>query len=155
MKGEEYMKVMLKVDVKSVGKAGEIINAKDGYARNFLIPKGMAIEATAEILKEVAAKTASLEHHAKEQRQAAIDHGAKLDGVTVEIKARGGTNKLFGAVTSAEVAQAISAATGIEVDKKRITIPEIKTYGDYAASIKLHPEVAVTVNLKVTKQEEK
>ena len=147
------MKVMLKVDVKSVGKAEEIINAKDGYARNFLIPRGMAVEATPEILKEVAAKTESLAHHAKEQRQAAVDHGAKLDGITVEIFARGGVNKLFGAVTSAEVAQAIAAATGIEVDKKRVTIPEIKTYGDYTACIKLHPEVTVNVNLKITKQE--
>jgi len=148
------MKVLLKVDVKSVGKAGEIINAKDGYARNFLIPRGMAVEATTEILNEVAAKTASLEHHAKELRQAAVENGQKLDGTTVEISARGGTNKLFGAVTSSEVAQAITAATGIEVDKKRITIPEIKTYGDYAACIKLHPEVTVNVNLKVTKQSE-
>lgn len=147
------MKVMLKVDVKSVGKAGELINAKDGYARNFLIPRGMAVEATPEILKEVAAKTASLEHHAKELRQTAVEHGAKLDGKTVEIIARGGANKLFGAVTSAEVAQAIASATGIEVDKKRITIPEIKTYGDYTACIKLHPEVTVSVNLKILKQE--
>ncbi len=147
------MKVMLKVDVKSVGKAGEIINAKDGYARNFLIPRGMAVEASPEILKEVAAKTASLEHHAKELRQAAVEHGAKLDGATVEITARGGANKLFGAVTSAEVAQAITAATGIEVDKKRVTIPEIKTYGDYTACIKLHPEVTVNVNLKILRQE--
>jgi len=147
------MKVMLKVDVKSVGKAGEIINAKDGYARNFLIPKGIAVEATPEIMKEVAAKTASLEHHAMEQRQAAVENGAKLDGTTVEIMARGGANKLFGAVTSSEVAQAIAAATGIEVDKKRVTIPEIKTYGDYTANIKLHPEVAVNVTVKVIKQD--
>ncbi len=146
------MKVLLKVDVKNVGKAGEVINAKDGYARNFLIPRGLAIEATPGILKEVAAKAAALSHHAEEQRQAAVEHGAKLDGATVEIFARGGTDKLFGAVTSSEVAQAIAAASGIEVDKKRITIPEIKSFGDYTACIKLHPEVTVSVNLKVIKE---
>ncbi len=147
------MKVLLKVDVKSVGKAGDLVNAKDGYARNFLIPRGMAVEATPAILSEVAAKTASLEHHTREMRQSAVEHGQKLDGTTVEIKARGGTNKLFGAVTSAEVAQMISASTGIDVDKKRITIPEIKTFGDYTAAVKLHPEVTVGIHLKIVKAE--
>jgi len=145
------MKVLLKVNVKDVGKAGELINAKDGYARNFLIPRGMAVEATPGILNEIAAKTAALSHHTQELRQNAVEHGAKLDGITVEISARGGINKLFGAVTSAEVAHSITAVTGIEVDKKRITMPDIKTFGDYTATIKLHPEVTVNVNLKIIK----
>ncbi len=147
------MKVLLKMDVKGSGKAGEIINAKEGYARNYLIPRGLAVEATGAVLREVEAKSASLEHQAQMEKQAALDAAEKLKAAHIVVSAKGGTNKLFGSVTPAEVAEAITTQYGVTVDKKRITLPEIKTYGDFECHIKLHTEVAATVAVTVQKAE--
>lgn len=147
------MKVMLKTDQKGLGKAGEIINAKDGYAMNYLLPRGLAVEATPAIMREVEAKNASLLHHAAELKQTAKENAAKIEGAVVEIKAKGGTSKLFGSVTTAEVASALAAVCGEQVDKKRITMPEIKTYGESSASVKLHPDVSASFTVKVIKDE--
>lgn len=147
------MKVLLKSDIKSVGSAGEIVNAKDGYARNFLLPRGLAVEATPAILAEVEAKNLSMAHHAAEQKAAAAENATHLDGITVEIRAKGGENKLFGSVTAGEVAEAVEKATGIAVDKKRITAPDMKTYGDYEAVIKLHPTVSAKLTVRVVRED--
>lgn len=147
------MKVLLKTDVKGVGKAGQIINAKDGYAKNYLLPRGFAVAATPAVLSEIEAKNTALQHHAQMALEAAQEAAQKLDGAVIEIGARGGVTKLFGSVTSGEAAAAVSSFLGEEIDRRRISVPEIKTYGDYTAVIKLHTDVSASVTLRVVKAE--
>ena len=128
------MKVILTQDVKGSGKKGELINAADGYARNFLLPKGLAVEANNQAMDELKAKEAS----------------KKLEGKTVQIKAKAGAGgKLFGAVTNKEVAEAIQKQYNVTVDKKKVTIGEIKAFGRYTAEIKLYTGISAKMGVEV------
>ena len=144
------MKVILKDDVKSLGHMGEVVNVSDGYARNFLIPKKLAVEAITANIKE-------FEHHKKiigdkaaKIKDASKSIADKLAALTVTIKAKAGEeDKLFGSVTSMDIAQAL-AAEGFDIDKKKIQIDEpIKRVGEYAVQVRLHADVAATVNVHV------
>ena len=143
------MKVILKADVKGNGKKGEIINVSDGYARNFLFPKGLAVEANAQAMNEYNNAASSKAHHEKVLKDAAEDAKKKLDVASVTIKAKAGSGgRLFGSVTSKEIAAEIKNALKLDVDKKKIVLDsDIKAFGTYTVPIKLY--AGVTANLKV------
>lgn len=142
------MKVILTQDVKGSGKKGELINAADGYARNFLLPKGLTVEANNQAMDELKAKKASKQHKIQVEREAAMEASKKLEGKTVQIKAGAG-GKLFGAVTNKEVAEAIQKQYNVTVDKKKVTIGEIKAFGRYTAEIKLYTGISAKMGVEV------
>lgn len=145
------MKVVLLADVKGHGKKGELCNVSDGYARNFLFPKKLAIEADNAALNELKNREESAAHHKKEEINAAKDLAAKLEGKTVTIKAKaGGSGKLFGAVTSKEIAAEIKNSLAIEIDRKKMTVADIKNFGEYTAEIKLYQGITAKITVKVT-----
>jgi large subunit ribosomal protein L9 len=140
-------------DVKNVGKKGTIINAKDGYARNFLFPKNLAIEATTVNLKNL--ENAQKQKEAKEKE--IYDEAKKLEEeltkLTVVIKTKTGENgKLFGAVTTKEIAEYIEKEHGSAIDKKKYEMDPIKSVGEYFVKIKLHPQVNAKVKVVVTEK---
>ena len=146
------MKVVLLADVKGVGKKGELINASDGYARNFLLPRKLAKEANAQAMNELKNAAASKAYKIKTETEEAQRAAAALEGKTVKITAKAGVNgKLFGSVTAKEIAQEIKKQFGFEIDKRKISLStEIKAFGVYPAEAKLYaattakPPVAVT-----------
>ena len=145
------MKVVLLADVKGHGKKGELCNVSDGYARNFLFPKKLAIEADNAALNELKNREEAAAHHKKEEINAAKEIAAKLEGKTVVIKAKAGASgKLFGAVTSKEIAAEIKNSLKVEVDRKKMTVADIKNYGEYTAEIKLYQGITAKLNVKVT-----
>ncbi len=146
------MKVLLKQDVKSIGKKDEIHEVSDGYARNYLMPRGLAVSADAGAISMVKDKAAAKSHHEQEALDAAKALAAKIDGKTVTIKAKAGQNgKLFGAVTSKDIAQLISSVCGAEVDKRKIVLDsDIKSYGVYTVDVKIHVGVVAKVNVDVS-----
>lgn len=145
------MKVLLLADVKGKGKKGDIINAPDGYVRNFLFPQGLAAEATAQVLNDVKNKKEAEEYKRSEEKKAAMDNKAKLDDAVISFKTSGGVDgRLYSAVTAKDIAEKIKEVTGIEVDKKKIVIADnIKTVGVYHAVIKLYPEISAKVKISV------
>ena len=145
------MKVVLLQDVKGKGKKGELCNVSDGYARNFLFPKKFAIEADNAALNELKNREESAAHHKKEEIAAAKETAAKLDGKTVSITAKAGAGgKLFGSVTSKEIAAEIKAKLGIEIDRKKMNVADIKNFGEYTAEIKLYQGVTAKITVKVS-----
>ena len=146
------MKVILKQDVKGNGKKGEIINVSDGYARNFLFPKGLAIEANAQAMNEYNNAVASKAHHEKLLKEAAEQSKKKLDEATVTITAKAGTGgRLFGSVTSKEIAAEIKNSLGLDVDKKKIVLDsDIKAFGSYTVPIRLYTGIIANLKVKVT-----
>ena len=145
------MKVVLLQDVKGLGKKGELVNTSDGYARNFLIGKGLAVEATAKNLSDLNGKKSSEQHKADVAKQEAIDNAAKIKGKSVTIKGKAGAGgKLFGAVTAGHVADAIAEQLGVKVEKKKVTLNmEIKAFGGYTAEIKLYPGISEKITVSV------
>ena len=143
------MKVILKADVKGNGKKGEIINVSDGYARNFLFPKGLAIEANAQAMNEYNNAASSKAHHEKMLKEAAEANKGKLDAASVTIKAKAGTGgRLFGSVTSKEIAAEVKNTLKLDIDKKKIVLDsDIKAFGTYTVPVKLY--TGITANLKV------
>lgn len=145
------MKVILNCDIKGKGKKGEMINVSDGYARNFLFPQNKAVEANATALNELKNREASKAHHKAEEIAAAESNKAKINGKTVTIHAKSGNGgKLFGAVTVKEVAAKISEEFGVEVDKRKLTMADIKNYGSYTATVKLYSGITADVTVEVT-----
>ncbi|NLV22956.1 MAG: 50S ribosomal protein L9 [Syntrophomonadaceae bacterium] len=146
------MKVILTQDVKKQGVKGQIIEVSDGYARNYLIPKGLAEEASKTRVKEIEEKKvrdAKLKDKEKEQAE---QLKARLDGQTIELKAKTGSNeKLFGAVTSQEIADTLEKRFGVKIDKKKIEQGEvIKHLGEYSFKIKIYPAIQAELKLIVT-----
>ena len=147
------MKVVLKQDIKSIGKKDEIHEVSDGYARNYLVPRGLAAEANAAAVNEVRTKAAAKEHHAAEELAAAKELAAKIKGQTVVIQAKAGSGgRLFGSVTAKDVAAALSRKLGVTVDKRKISlgVKEIKAFGSYTAEVRLHTGVSAEFTAKVT-----
>lgn len=145
------MKVVLLQDVKGKGKKGELCNVSDGYARNFLFPKKLAVEADNAALNELKNREESAAHHKKEEIAAAKETAAKLDGKTISITAKAGAGgKLFGSVTSKEIAAEIKAKLGIEIDRKKMNVADIKNFGEYTAEIKLYQGVTAKITVKVS-----
>ena len=148
------MKIILKQDVKGKGKKGQMIEAAEGYARNFLIPKGLAVEATADAvntMKLQAKAKAKADAEAKAEAQAIAE---KLKGCQVKIAAKGGEGgKLFGTVTGAAIADALQAQYGLTVDGKRLVLDQpIKSFGSYEVKAKLGYEVSGTVYVLVIEE---
>lgn len=146
------MKVILKADVKGTGKAGQLVEVSDGYARNFLLGKGLAVEATATAVNDMKNKEQAKKHREAVELAAAQETAKKLDGKTIDLIAKGGTaGRLFGSITSKEISEAINAKYGISIDKKKITLDsDIKTFGTYNAEIRLYNGVSAKflVNVK-------
>ncbi len=144
------MKVVLLEDVKSIGKKNEIVNVSDGYARNFLFPRKLAKEATAGAVGEVNAKNEAIARQKAIELDEAKKLAEKIEGKEIKIQAKAGTNnRLFGSVTSKEIAEEIEKQLGVEVDKKKITAAEIKAFGNYEATVKLHSGVSAKLKVAV------
>ena len=131
------MKVILKQDVKALGKKGDLVNASDGYARNFLFPKGLAVEANATAMNEFNSKETAKKFHKAEEVKAA----------TAEAGANG---KLFGSVTSKDVAAQIKTDLGVEIDKRKIVMDDIKTFGTVQAEVKVYAGITAKILVQVT-----
>lgn len=145
------MKVILNQDVKGLGKKGELVNASDGYARNFLFPKKLAVEANATAMNELKNREASKAHHIAEDKANAKTSADKMDGKSITIHAKAGNGgKLFGSVTAKEISAEIKSAFGIDIDKRKISVGEIKNFGEYTAEVKLYSGISAKVTVKVT-----
>ncbi|MBP0979548.1 MAG: 50S ribosomal protein L9 [Oscillospiraceae bacterium] len=145
------MKVILKQDVKGSGKSGDIVNVSDGYAKNFLLKKNLAVEATESELKNLLIKKDADKYHQEEKKKEIQALASKIDGKTICINIKAGTNgKIFGSVTSKEIAAKIKEELGIEVDKRKILLAEhIKNYGSYFVNIKFMTDITAKVNIVV------
>ena len=145
------MKVILTADVKGQGKKDQVINVSDGYARNFLFPKKLAVPADAGALNEVKNKEASKQHKLDVEKKNAEEIAKKLETITVRfIYAAGPDKRLYGSVTSKEIAEALKKDFGIEVDKRKITLAEpIKSFGTFKADVKLFTDVLGKITVEV------
>ena len=142
------MKVILLQDVKGSGKKGDLVNVSDGYARNFLFPKKMAMEATAQAMTEKKNKDQAKEFHKQEEIKAAQQSADKLKDQTVTIAAKAGTaGRLFGSVTAKEISAAIKKEFGFDIDKRKISVGEVKSFGTFQVEVKVL--TGVTTNMKL------
>ncbi len=141
------MKVVLKQDVKSIGKKDELHEVSDGYARNYLLPRGLAVAADAAAVNEVRTKAAAVEHRAAQELAAA----QKIGGQTVAIKAKAGQGgRLFGSVTAKDIAAALGQKVGESIDKRKIVMDgEIKNFGSYEIEVKVYPKVTAKLTVRV------
>ncbi|HEX2644704.1 MAG TPA: 50S ribosomal protein L9 [Thermoanaerobaculia bacterium] len=149
------MRVILLNDQRNLGKRGEIVVVKPGYGRNFLLPQGIALEATAGNIKVFEQQRAKIDARVAKERDAAQDIANKMAGVQIVIPKRvGETDTLYGSVTSSDIADALEAK-GYTVDRRRIDIggAGIKTLGDHVVHIELHPEVVADVTVSVVREE--
>lgn len=145
------MKVILKQDVKSLGKKGELVNASDGYARNFLIPKGLAMEANATAMNDFNNKESAKKYHKAEEIKAAKADAEKLEGKTFRLTAKAGANgKLFGSVTSKDISAKIKQDLSLDIDKRKIAVDDIKQFGTYEAEIKIYQGISAKIYVQVT-----
>ena len=145
------MKVIFLQDVKGSGKKGEVKNVADGYARNMLLPKGYAVEATAQNMSKLQGQQSSAQHKIDLEIQAAKEAASKINSKKINIKAKAGSNgKLFGSVTAGNVADAISEQLAVKVDKKKIVLSaDIKNFGSYTAVVKLYNGISETIDVEV------
>ncbi len=145
------MKVILLQDVKALGKKGEIVNVNDGYARNFILPKKLGMEATNANLNDLKLQKANADKVAAENLANAKAFKDEIEGKTIHVTIKAGEGgKVFGSVTGKEIAQAAKEQFGYELDKKKIVAKEpIKTYGVHEVPLKLHPQVTATLKVEV------
>ena len=145
------MKIILLQDDKNLGKKGDIIEANDGYARNYILPKKIGIEANSKNLNDLKLQKANDAKIAQEQLDKAKDLATLLETKEVVVKIKAGEGgRAFGSVSSKEIAATLKAQTGIEIDKKKIQLPEaLKNFGVYNVNVKLHPKVTGTLKVKV------
>lgn len=145
------MKVVLLEDVKSLGKKGDVVEVKDGYAKNMLLPQKKGIEATPKTLNDLKLQKANAEKRAAEALAEARETAAKLETLTVKLAVKMGANgKSFGSVSTKEIAEAMEKEAGFPIDKKKISTENtIKEAGTYTVTVKLHPEVAAKVKVTV------
>ncbi len=147
------MKVILQQDVKGQGKKGEMIDAAEGYARNFLLPRKLAIPATPDAINTMNLKEAARRKEEAANRAAAVAAADKLRGKTVKVAAKGGAGgKLFGAVTGREISEALAAQFGVEVTKQQIVADPIKTFGVHEVKAKLGYEVSAGFSVEVVEE---
>ena len=145
------MKVIFNVDVRGQGKKGELKEVSDGYARNYLLPRGLAAEATADNINTMKLKEKAKAAKLAAEKALAEENAKKLSGVQVTIRAKAGKNgKLFGAVTSQEISEALKAQFDMDIEKNKIVQNDpIKTFGSYSLKVKLGHEISGTVNVLV------
>ncbi|NPV78735.1 MAG: 50S ribosomal protein L9 [Firmicutes bacterium] len=145
------MKVILKQDVKNLGKQGTLVNVAEGYARNYLIPRGMAEEASDSNLKALADKKRTEDEKARRELASAQKLKSRLSEASIRIYARAGEGgKLFGSITSKDISDAIMSTVKVEVDKKKIELAEpIKSVGAYTVPVRLHPQVVANLRVEI------
>jgi large subunit ribosomal protein L9 len=146
------VKVLLKQDVAKIGKKGQILDVKEGYARNFLIPGGLAVEASGGAMKQIEEEKKASDRHKAKEKEEAQDLAKKIEAVSILLKHKAGEEgRLFGSITSAEIAEALKQKS-FNIDKKKIVLDEpIRLVGDYEVKIKLYPEVVAHLNVRVEK----
>jgi large subunit ribosomal protein L9 len=147
------MKIILKDDVKNVGSMGQVVDVSDGFARNYLIPKGLAVEANIKNIKALEHQKKIIQEKAKKIKIDAQNMCEKLSNIKLTIKAKSGEEgKLFGSVTTKDISDALKKE-GFEIDKKKIVIEEpIKRLGEYSVTVKLHPDISTQVKLEVVQE---
>lgn len=145
------MKVILRADIERVGKKGDILDVADGYARNFLVPRGLALKASAGALDQAAAMRRARDVRDAAERSAAEDVARRLVPQVINVAARAGSEgRLFGSVTAIDVAEAVQAQTGLTIDRRKIHLDEaIREVGTHRVTVKLHPEVEFPVTVEV------
>ncbi len=148
------MQVILLEDVKTLGKKGDIVEISDGYARNFVLPKKLGVEANSKNKNDLKLQKANADKMAKERLDAAKELAGVLETKEVTLKIKAGEGgRTFGSVSSKEIAQAAKEQCGLDLDKKKIQLPEpIKALGVYEVAVKLHPKVTGTLKVKVTEE---
>ena len=149
------MKVVLKQDLKGTGKKDELVNVADGYARNYLFPRGLAVPADKGAVTDLKNKEESRKFMAETELENAKELAARINGTTVTVYSKAGsTGRLFGSVTAKEVAEAVNAVYGVELDKRKIALDgDIKNFGTYDAVVKIASGVSATLKVKVTEKE--
>ncbi len=147
------MQVILKENVKDLGHIGDVVNVKDGYARNFLIPKGLAVEANPKNIKALEHEKRKIHELAKKVKASVEELAARISKASVTIKAKAGEeHKLFGSVTAMDIADALKKE-GIDIDKKKIIVDEpIKRLGSYTVNVKIHSDVTAQLNVQVVSE---
>lgn len=145
------MKVILKADVKGHGKKGDLVNASDGYAKNFLIPKGLAVVADATSINELENKKSAEKYHKNQEEMRAKELAEKLEGKKITFKLKAGENgKLFGSITAKDIAEQIKMQLHLEVDKKKVAMSDgIKTLGTTEVTIKVYPNISAKIKVEV------
>ena len=145
------MKVILLQDVKGKGKKGQMLEVSDGYARNYMLPRKIAIEATADAVNTMRMNDKATQERIAKEKAEALEVSKKLRELTVVVTAKGGgSGRLFGSITNAEVAEALEKKTGIKLDKRKIVLNEtIKTVGNYTATCKLGYEITAPLTVKI------
>ena len=137
------MKVILNQDVKDLGKKGELVNVSDGYAKNFLIPRKIAVIADATAMNELKNREMSKAHHLAVEKANAEADAKKLNGKSIHISAKAGSNgRLFGSVTSKEIAEQLKKSFDIDIDKKKIVVDDIRSFGTIEATAKIYTGIA-------------
>lgn len=145
------MKVILLKDVKDLGKAGELVNSKTGYARNFLFPKGLAIEATPANLKQWEEEQKGIEDKKQKEKEAALELKAQIEKITVELKGKGGEGgRLFGSITSKDIADKLKKQYKLDIDRKKIELKDnIKSAGITNVDVRVYPEITASLKVNV------
>ena len=148
------MKVILKEDVKSLGKQGDIVDVSDGYARNFILKKGKGVEANSKNLNDLKLQKANEAKIAQQQLEAAQELGKKLEAGKIEMSIKTGEGgKAFGSIASKEIAAEVKEQMGLDIDKKKIQLKEaIKVLGSHEVPVKLHPKVTAAQKVIVTEE---
>ncbi len=148
------MKVVLLMDVKGHGKKGDVVEASDGYARNFLLPKKMAEIATADVLNNIKGKNEAAAYHKQQEIEKAKEIAKSLEGAKVVLTGKAGDNgKLFGKITNQNVADAIKFQLHHVIDKRKIVLPDgIKTIGETTVEVKVYPEISAKITVLVNPQ---
>ena len=147
------MKIVLRSDVPNLGRKGDLVDVADGYARNYLVPRGLAIQASRGVSRQAESMRRARQVRDTKEREGAEATARQLEARRVEIPARAGEGgRLFGSVTAADVAEAVEAQTGVHLDRRRLHLDPIKTLGVHEVSVRLHPEVEVMVTVEVVTQ---
>jgi len=147
------MKVILREDIKTLGKIGQIVDVADGYARNYLVPRGLAVEANTKNIRSLEHEKKIIQGKAKKLKDSAQDFASKISSMALTIKAKAGEEgKLFGSVTTMDIAEALKNE-GLDVDKKKILLEEpIRRLGSYSVNIKIHHEISAQLNVQVIEE---
>ena len=145
------MEIVLLEDVKALGKKGQIVKVNDGYARNFILPKKLGVEATSKNLNDLKLQKANEAKLAAEQLAAAKERAAKIEAGSVSLSMKAGeSGKAFGSVSSKEIAAAATEQLGLDIDKKKLVLPEpLKTFGTHQVPLKLHKDVTAKLTVKI------
>lgn len=143
------MKVILLQDVKGSGKKNQIVDVNDGYARNFLFPRKLAKEATSTNVNAVEVQNKAEAHRKEVLKAEAIENANKLSKLSVTVTGKGGNGKMFGSISASDVAEAIKKEHGLDIDKKKIDVPPMKSEGEYTVTLKLFPEISAKMQVIV------